>query len=175
MTLTRILLEEADATYAITQKLFRRVTNGELSWRPAQGNNWMTIGQLLMHCAGYGCGKAIQGFVRGDWGLPEGIKAGDLAAVEHVPPAAALQAVASVDQALELLAEDRKLSLSCIAETNEADLLTLRLVAPWGGSEAPLFQHLLHMIEHLAQHKGQLFYYLKLMGKDVHTSDLWGT
>ena len=30
------------------------------------------------------------------------------------------------------------------------------------------------MIAHLAQHKGQLFYYLKLMGKDVKTDDLWG-
>jgi hypothetical protein len=30
------------------------------------------------------------------------------------------------------------------------------------------------MIRHLAQHKGQLFYYLKLMGRDVDSSDLWG-
>jgi uncharacterized damage-inducible protein DinB len=37
-----------------------------------------------------------------------------------------------------------------------------------------LFEHLLRMIAHLAQHKGQLFYYLKLMGKEVNTSDLWG-
>jgi len=29
------------------------------------------------------------------------------------------------------------------------------------------------MIAHLVQHKGQLFYYLKLMGKDVSTADLW--
>jgi hypothetical protein len=27
---------------------------------------------------------------------------------------------------------------------------------------------------HLAQHKGQLFYYLKLQGKPVNTTDLWG-
>ncbi len=31
------------------------------------------------------------------------------------------------------------------------------------------------MIEHLKQHKGQLFYYLKLQGKPVNTSDLWGS
>jgi uncharacterized damage-inducible protein DinB len=48
------------------------------------------------------------------------------------------------------------------------------ICAPWGGPECTLFQHLLHMVDHLAQHKGQLFYYMKLMGKDVNTSDLWG-
>jgi len=30
------------------------------------------------------------------------------------------------------------------------------------------------MIQHLNQHKGQLFYYLKLQGKPVSTPDLWG-
>jgi hypothetical protein len=30
------------------------------------------------------------------------------------------------------------------------------------------------MLAHLAQHKGQLFYYLKLMGRPVHTGHLWG-
>jgi len=174
MTLTRILLEEAETTYATAERLFLRVTNAELSWRPAQGSNWMTMGQLLMHCAAYGCGKAIQGFVRGDWGLPENKEAGNSDADLHVPPAEALPAFESVDQALELLAQDRKLALTCIADSNEADLLTRRLTAPRGGPETPLFQHLLRMIEHLAQHKGQLFYYLKLMGKDVRTSNLWG-
>jgi uncharacterized damage-inducible protein DinB len=57
----------------------------------------------------------------------------------------------------------------------EAKLLAERLIAPWGGPEVSLFQHLLLMIVHLAQHKGQLFYYLKLMEKDLNTADLWGT
>ena len=47
-------------------------------------------------------------------------------------------------------------------------------MATWGGPEMCLFQRPLRMIAHLAQHKGQLFYYLKLMGKDVKTSDLRG-
>jgi uncharacterized damage-inducible protein DinB len=33
---------------------------------------------------------------------------------------------------------------------------------------------MLFMVEHLNQHKGQLFYYLKLQGKPVKTPDLWG-
>jgi uncharacterized damage-inducible protein DinB len=174
MTLTDVLLEEAEATYSIAERLFRRVANGELSWTPTTGKTWMTVGQLLMHCASFGCGKAIQGFVTGDWGLPEGKGLEDLTTQDHVPPPAALPSVVSVQQALELLAKDKSLAVSCIAAAGEANLLGRRLAAPWGGPEASLFQHLLHMIAHLAQHKGQLFYYLKLMGKDVATCDLWG-
>jgi len=30
------------------------------------------------------------------------------------------------------------------------------------------------MVSHLNAHKSQLFYYLKLMGKDVNTAHMWG-
>jgi hypothetical protein len=175
MTLTEVLLAEAETTYVVAEKLFRRVADDELSWTPTTGKGWMTMGQLLMHCASFGCGKAIQGFVRGDWGLEQGTDVEDVAAQDRVPPAAALPSVVSVDQALALLASDRDLALGCIAAAGEENLLRRRSVAPWGGPEVPLFLQLLHMIAHLAQHKGQLFYYLKLMGKDVTTGDLWGT
>jgi len=98
----------------------------------------------------------------------------DLPPEEMLPPASKLPAVASVDEALRLLAEDRQVALRHLASANEAALLTDRYPAPWGGPELTLFQHLLSMVTHLRQHKGQLFYYLKLMGHDVSTPDLWG-
>lgn len=168
MTLTGVLLSEADTTYRITEGLFRRVDDEDLAWTPSAGAPWMTMGQLLMHCASFGCGKAMQGFVRGDWG------AAAASDENHVPAADALPGVASVGQALELLEADRRLTVACIREAGEACLLQRTVRAPWGGPEMPLFQQLLRMIAHLAQHKGQLFYYLKLMGRDVRTSDLWG-
>jgi hypothetical protein len=171
MTLTDILLNEAKTTYKITEELFHLVSDNELSWTPPTGKNWMTVGQLMMHCASFGCGKAIQGFVKGDWG---GTKIEDLSKENHVPPPSELPCVESVEQAFKLLSVDKKLALKCIAEVDETKLLDKTFVAPWGGPELPLFQHLLHMIAHLNQHKGQLFYYLKLMGKNVNTNDLWG-
>lgn len=170
MTLTQVLLSEAAATYDISERLFRRVGDDELPWTPSTGKSWMSVGQLLMHCASYGCGKAIQGFVTGDWGSG----AADSTEQDHVPPSEALPGVTSVRQALELLAVDRGLAMRCIQAAGEADLLARHVAAPWGGSETCLFQQLLRMIAHLTQHKGQLFYYLKLMGKDVTTADLWG-
>ncbi len=168
MSLTEVLLSEAEATYGIAEELFRRVKDEELGWRPSAGTPWMTVGQLLMHCASFGCGKAMQGFVRGDWG------AADAPGENHVPPTEALPTVGSVRQALELLEADRRLAVACIRDAGDACLLQRTMAAPWGGPELPLFQQLLRMIAHLAQHKGQLFYYLKLMGRDVRTADLWG-
>ncbi len=137
------------------------------------GSNWMTVGQVLMHCTN-ACGSAIKGFVTGDWGLPEGMKFEDIPPDQMMPPAEKMPSVESVDHALKLLAEDRQVALKYIGEAGEANLLGKRFAAPWGGPEVTLFQHLYHMIGHLGQHKGQLFYYLKLLGKDVNTSHLWG-
>ncbi|MFZ1978365.1 MAG: DinB family protein [Bacteroidota bacterium] len=173
LALKHILLEEAKANYAVTDKLFRRITDNNLSWKPAEGKNWMTIGQLLMHCANFGCGRAVRGFIEGDWGMPEEPESKDVSTAQHVPPATMLPSVDSVKQALELLANDRILTLRCIEKMDEAELLMRKITAPWGGPEASLFQHLLLMITHLAQHKGQLFYYLKLMGNNMNTNDLW--
>ena len=170
MTLTEVLVTEAEATYVIAERLFGRVSDDELPWTPSAGKSWMSVGQLLMHCARFGCGRAIQGFVTGDWGP----RAEDSTKEDHLPPAEALPSVTSVRQALDLLAADRRLAVGCIRAAGEASLLERKVAAPWGGPELCLFQQLLRMIAHLAQHKGQLFYYLKLMGKDVKTVDLWG-
>jgi uncharacterized damage-inducible protein DinB len=170
MTLTEILLAEAEASYAVTERLIRRVSDDELAWLPGAGKNWMTMGQLLMHCASFGCGKAIRGFVTGDWGA----ELEDATEQDHIPSAEALPSVKTVQEALELLAADRKVATEWIRAAGETNLLQRKVTAPWGGPEMPLFQQLLRMIAHLTQHKGQLFYYLKLMGQDVKTSDLWG-
>jgi hypothetical protein len=173
MTLTEILKQEAEHTFGVTEALVKRLSDSELGWKPATGKNWMTVGQLLQHC-GTGGGGGVKGFVTGDWGLPEGKTFADLPPEQALPAAEKLPAVKSVAEALALLAEDKRVALRYLDEAGEAKLLTKRMPAPWGGPELTLFQHLLHMVEHLAQHKGQLFYYLKLMGKDVDTSSLWG-
>jgi uncharacterized damage-inducible protein DinB len=173
MSLTDVLKQEAKLSYAVTEKLFKLVDAGELSWKPSTGSNWMTVGQLLMHCTN-ACGAGIKGFITGDWGLPEGMSFEDLPPDQMLPPAEKMPAVESIGKALELLAWDKQTALSYLSEVNEENLLTKKSAAPWGGPEVTLFQHLYHMIGHLEQHKGQLFYYLKLLGKDVTTSHLWG-
>ncbi|RPJ57728.1 MAG: DinB family protein [Acidobacteria bacterium] len=173
MSLVKVLLQEMENNYQVTEKLFRLVEPAQLGWKPATGSNWMTVGQLLMHCSS-GCGVAARAFVTGDWGLPDGVNIKDIPPEEMLPPAEKLPTAESVDQALRLLAEDREVAIATLNGLDDAELLNKRFSAPWGGVEFTLFQHILHMINHLGQHKGQLYYYLKLLGKDVRTGDLWG-
>ncbi|MBD3222797.1 DinB family protein [bacterium] len=176
MTWTDLLISGIDETYKATDQLMAMVGDDELDWKPASGSNWMTTGQLLMHLTN-ACGLCCQGFVTGDWGLPEGMDMQDLPPDAMLPPAEKLPAVESVADARRLLAADMELALRMVDEAGEDRLDNEMLRAPWASPECAdqrLGQHLLGMIEHLATHKAQLFYYLKLQGKDVNTMHLWG-
>lgn len=159
--------------YAVADKLIDRVDPSTLDWKPATGSNWMTTGQLLMHITN-ACGSSIKGFVTGDWGMPDGVDLADLPPDAMLPSAESLPAVESVAQAKQLLAEDKALALELLHSVSEEQLATEIKTAPWDPMELPLGQRMLQMVDHLKQHKGQLFYYLKLQGQPVDTGDLWG-
>ena len=92
-----------------------------------------------------------------------------------LPPAEVLPTVGSVAEARERLARDKQVALAMVAEAGEENLEHKTLAAPWDPEHpAPLGQHLLSMVVHLQTHKAQLFYYLKLMGRDVNTMHFWG-
>jgi uncharacterized damage-inducible protein DinB len=173
MNWTELLKNEIEHTYTVTERLLDLVENDSLDWKPCAENNWMTTGQLLRHITD-ACGMPIRGFVTGDWGLPEGVEVSDLSPEEMLPPAEELPTIESVAKAKELLAADKKLALDMLAQCNEKSLANDISRAPWDSSDIVLGYRLLQMISHLSQHKGQLFYYLKLQGKPVHTGHLWG-
>jgi uncharacterized damage-inducible protein DinB len=169
------LLEvELGYLYSVTSGLFDKVDDDDLDWKPATGGNWMTTGQLLHHIA-TGNGPGFRGFVTGDWGLPDGVDLAEMAPDEMLPPAEKMPAVEDVAQAKAMLARDQALAAEVLAGVSEEDLATRELAAPWNPTESfNLGRHLLHSIRHTLQHKGQLFYYLKLQGKPVNTYHLWG-
>jgi uncharacterized damage-inducible protein DinB len=171
---TQLLKDEVETTYATTLKLLDKVEPNSLEWKPASGCNWMTVGQLLKHIT-ESCGAACRAFVTGDWGLPPGKKMEDLPPEGVLPPAEKMPAIESVERARKLLLEDKAVAIRTIEQAGEDDLANKQVAAPWApGVEYALGRHLLQMVQHLGQHKGQLFYYLKLQGKPVGTADLWG-
>ena len=174
MNWTALLTAEMTATYQTTTKMLDLLQDSDLDWKPTSGENWMTVGQLLAHING-ACGACCQGFVTGDWGLLEGADDTDGDPEATMPTAEQLPTVASMTAARTGLAADRKLSLEMVKSAGEEKLATLKMAAPWEpGAQRLLGQHLLQMVTHLAIHKAQLFYYLKLMGRKVDTTTLWG-
>ncbi len=173
MSWTTLLNKEIEDTYKVTEDLLELVDDTNLDWKPSETNNWMTMGQLLSHITN-ACGAGMRGFVTGDWGLPEGVNMEDLPPEEMLPPAEKMPAVGSIKEAKELLAKDKKVALDMLAECSEERLVNEISTAPWDPTEMILGHRLLQMVNHLSQHKSQLFYYLKLQGKPVNTGHLWG-
>ena len=174
MNWTELLKSEIESTYKATEGLLDLVDHDKLDWKPSTGKNWMTTSQLLKHIT-TACGACFRGLVTGDWGAPEGGEASELSPEEMLPPAEKLPTVGSVEETKKLLAEDKRLALDILAETEEDELANEIATAPWDPTEMILGYRLLQMVEHLSSHKSQLYYYLKLQREPVNTGNLWGT
>lgn len=173
MNWAELLKAEIEFTYAAAEKLMDLVDEDALDWKPATGSNWMTTGQVLRHMTD-ACGMAAKGFVTGDWGMPEGMDPSQIPPEEMLPPAEKLPTVTSVSEAKELIAKDKAVAFETVAQCSEDDLANKIATAPWDPTPLVLGHRILQMVDHLKQHKGQLFYYLKLQGKPVNTGNLWG-
>lgn len=166
----RLLKTEMEPAYRAAEGLMKRVDDDTLGWKPPEGENWMTTGQLMKHMT-EACGALFRGFVKGEWGFPTDAPAdGD---GPGFMPAEEMPTVGSVAAALEALAADRELAQRMIEEA--AGRLDDPTPAPWDPENPlPLGQQLLGMVNHLNSHKTQLFYYLKLQGQPVNTLHLYG-
>jgi len=171
MTWKSLLEESMHYNYAVAENLIKMVADDELGWKPATGYNWLTVGQLLYHIP-EACGFCCKGFVTGDWGLPADFDPSSQP--DMLPSAASMKSVGSVAEALERLAADKTVALEMLGSVSEEELENRIAPAPWDSMQFCLGRRMLEMVTHLQQHKGQLFYYLKLMGKDVNTMHLWG-
>jgi uncharacterized damage-inducible protein DinB len=170
---TELLKSELESAYGTADRLMDLVDETKLDWKPPIGENWMTTGQLLRHLTD-ACGAACRGFVTGEWGMPEGPAEGEQEPAEMLPSAEDLPTISSVAEAKQLLAADKQLALDMLARAGEDRLTSEMSSAPWDPSGMILGHRILQMINHLAVHRSQLFYYLKLQGKPVNTSHLWG-
>jgi hypothetical protein len=173
MNWTELLKSGIEDNYRAAEGLIDMVDEDKLNWKPASGANWMTTGQLLMHLTG-ACGACCKGFVTGDWGFPEGVDPSSLPPDQMLPPAEKLPAVKTVAEARKLLADDKKLALEMLRKAGESNLDSKMVKAPWDQTASQLGCQLLSMIGHLTMHKSQLFYYLKLQGKPVNTTHMFG-
>jgi hypothetical protein len=177
MNWTELVTQQINATYAATDGLMKLVKKDDIGWKPKTGKNWMTTGQLLEHLTN-ACGWCIGAFVSGNWTPPEapkkkGAKEPKMTEL-GMPAAESLPTVKSVAEARKKLAADKQVALDAIAKVGEAGLENTMAAAPWDPTQKCLGQQFLLMVGHLAQHKAQLFYYLKLQGKPVNTGHLWG-
>lgn len=170
MDWTDLLEREIRFTYDAADTLMGLVDESMLEWKPpvpegAETTGWMTMGELLQHMTS-SCGMLCKAFADGDWSFMTPRPADG----EGPPPT---PVAASVAAARADLAKDRELAIATIRAAGNERLANERVTAPWE-IEGSLGEQCFDMVKHLGQHKSQLFYYLKLLGKPVHTGHLWG-
>jgi uncharacterized damage-inducible protein DinB len=174
MNLSELLKTLAESAYQTADGLLDMIEDEDLGWKPSQGTNWWTVGQLLRHMT-VSCGIWCKGFLDGTWDDPGDVDYGQTPEGQSLPPASAYRSVDSVAAARDALAADRATAFQVLNRVSEEDLATKKVAAPWNPTPRELVACLLDMIRHLESHRTQLFTYLKLMGKPVHTGHLWGT
>jgi hypothetical protein len=174
MQWTKLLPVMMKESFHAADGLMKLVNDDELNWKPASGSNWMTVGQVLSHMTN-SCGLCCKGFDTGDWGMPESDSEAAEGHESMLPPAESMPTVTSVEEACKLLAEDKAIAYAVVENAGEERLDGEMSAAPWDAENSRcLGMHCLNMTQHLDSHRHQLFYYLKLMGKDVNTMNLWG-
>ncbi len=128
----------------------------DLWWRPNEQSN--SVGNLVLHL----CGNARQWIVHGCCGMPdtreraeEFSRAGGLGRAELI--AHMERSLDQVDQAL--------LSIEARASSNPRTLLERRVIQ---GLDVSVLEAVYHVVEHFAQHVGQIIYVTKMRtGSDL--------
>ena len=167
-----LLSEEIKHTYGVAAHLLDLVEPDMLTWKPSEENNWLTVGQLILHLT-EACGVNVKGFVTGVWDYQQSASQQDRLHTD-LPSAQEFPEAKDIEQVKQLLLDDYQMTLNLLDSCSEYDLSKKKVSAPWDPQEVILGYRILQMVDHLKQHKGQLFYYLKLQGKPVNTLDLWG-
>jgi len=173
MNLKTLLSSQITDTYAATDALIALVGEEDLDWKPNEDQNWWTVGQLLRHIT-VSCGIWCKGFVTGEWSDAGDVDPEKIPEGSQLPPAEAYRSIESVSAARTALLEDKSIALAMIEQAPEEELATRNSTAPWNPAPRILGLRILDMLRHLESHKVQLYSYLKLMGKSVHTGNLWG-
>jgi uncharacterized damage-inducible protein DinB len=168
MNWTQLLTTRVDEAYRATGGLLGLLKDADLTWKPPAGSNWMTTGQLLEHMT-TACGHCVAAFVDDKWEMPEGAGEDGM-----LPPASKMPSAKSVADARSRIEADHKVALAKIAAAGEQRLASEQVAAPWNPQPQLLARQVLDMVGHLENHKAQLFFYLKQMGRPVHTGHLYG-
>jgi len=150
-----------------TRGLIARAAGLKLDWRPEP--SFLTLGAVPHHVS-TAVGSSLRDVMNEAWEFrPAGGGEGSV-----LPPADAFPTVKSVQEALDLIDADWKLFEGCFVRVDERTFNGQVCKIPWMAPGTTLKEYLLLTVEHLSNHRMQLFMYLRLLGVKVGTGELYG-
>jgi len=147
--------------YKPAQMLIGMVPADKLNWKP--GLTFMSTGQLVCHLS-EGIGGGLEMLLASNW--PSMIEMEEGMKLENLP---------SCDprEALDKLEKDKKVLRQVLDGLSEEHFTNKVVSVPWGWN-AKMERMAINFLVHFANHKMQLFTYLKLLGLPVNTETLYG-
>ena len=144
--------------YKPAEAMLKMVPSDKLDWKP--GPSFMSMGQLICHL-GDGIGSELGMVVNNSW--PK---------LEEMSEAMKQMPACGVQEALAKLEKDKSVLKEVLAGLTEEEFANKIVSVPWGW-QSKMEKMALDFREHFANHKMQLFTYLKLLGFPVNTETLY--
>lgn len=144
-----------------TLPLFQLVPNNQIQWKPTEHS--FTCGQLLYHIA-YSLRFNANGIGKNIWELPS---------MRHIFLANRKTPEMSVEEAMAFYETTYKEFYSIFPAMSEEEFLTREVDSPQFG-KIQVWKIALFSVSHHLNHKTELFMYLKLLGINVGSKELYG-
>jgi uncharacterized damage-inducible protein DinB len=151
----------AELQLAPTEPLFRLVPPEQKDWKPTEGS--FTAGQLMFHMA-YALKFNADGIQKNEWAMPS---------LRHVFITNRRTPSADVQECIDLYRVNSRHFLDLFSVMSEEEFLLGELDTLQLG-RAQKWKMALFALEHHLNHKAELFMYLKLMGVNVTSKELYG-
>lgn len=156
-------LKFIEGYYKAARGLIKLTPGDKLDFKPMDG--LMTVAQVLKHLATC-LGASLSMALNNSWpDVPEG---------EMLPPAEKMPKSNSVEEALKEIDGDWALLGQEFEKITDGEFNGNKINVPWMPYPMTLLEYMMQAMEHLSNHRMQLFIWLKLSGEKLHTGHLYG-
>ncbi|MDQ1355441.1 MAG: hypothetical protein QG657_5751 [Acidobacteriota bacterium] len=156
-------LKFVEGIYNATRGLIKITPDAKLDYKPKDG--LMTVAQVLKHVSG-SLGESLSMAINNTWPqMPEG---------EMLPSADKLPKSNSAAEALKEIEHDWEVLKQEIEKITDGEFNQNKINVPWMPQPMTYVEYMMQAMEHLSNHRMQLFTWLKLSGEALHTGHLYG-
>lgn len=156
-------LHYIEGIYKETRGLMEFTPANKLTFSPRDG--LMTIAQVLKHlttCLGASLAPALNN----SWP--------DIPEEEMLPPAEKMPKSDSAGEAIKEFDKDWELLKEELEKITDGEFNQNKITVPWMPAPMTIVDYMMQAMEHLCNHRMQLFIWLKLSGIHLNTGHLYG-
>lgn len=156
-------LKFVEGIHKATRGLIQITPDKKLDYKPKE--DLMTIAQILKHLTG-SLGESFSMAVNNSW--PTMSEEEMLPSAEKMPKSnSAAEALKEIDHDWELLKQE-------FNKITDGEFNQNKINVPWMPYPMTYVEYMMQCMEHLSNHRMQLFIWLKLSGEALNTSHLYG-